>query len=311
MNESKNPSSEPDNTSNPPAKKKNTAVIIIVSALAVLLLVALYFIYDRNTKLDERSMELKSTYERLDSISDQLDAKITEIERLGGDITELEEAKVELEQEKEQLWKSKRYTERQLAEFKERLNGYKELLLMKDEEIENLKKVNEVLVSENTELKTEKNELVQNLNQAKVVQDELVDKVNLASKLEAENIVVAAVNRRGKERAEEFRSRQIEKLKVTFNIARNDVAPIEGKEILLRIIDDNGEVLFDVAKGSGTFLLNDEETFFTEKQEILFDNTEQEVTFIYDKGSEYERGVYTAEIYTDGYMMGRSQFTVK
>lgn len=91
----------------------------------------------------------------------------------------------------------------------------------------------------------------------------------------------------------------------------NEVAPIEGKDILIRIIDSNGQVLFDVANGSGTFMLNDKETFYTASQEILFDNSRQTVTFLYDKGSDYALGQYTMEVYTEDYKMGSHTFVVK
>jgi hypothetical protein len=69
--------------------------------------------------------------------------------------------------------------------------------------------------------------------------------------------------------------------------------------------------LFDVARGSGTFELDGKETFYTEKQEILFDNTQQQVNFLYEKGSEYLPGRYVMELYTDGYLMGSKSFRVK
>ena len=75
--------------------------------------------------------------------------------------------------------------------------------------------------------------------------------------------------------------------------------------------DENGQPIFDVARGSGTFQLNGREEFYTAGQEILFDNTKQKLTFMYEKGSAYASGVYNVEIYTDGYLMGRSQFTVR
>jgi hypothetical protein len=48
-------------------------------------------------------------------------------------------------------------------------------------------------------------------------------------------------------------------------LQKNDVAPVSGKEILMRIIDDNGNVLFDVARGSGTFELDGERDFLHRK----------------------------------------------
>jgi cell division protein ZapB len=89
------------------------------------------------------------------------------------------------------------------------------------------------------------------------------------------------------------------------------VAPIEGKKILIRVSDENGKPIFDVARGSGTFILNGKEEFYTAAQEILFDNTRQKLTFFYEKGSEYIPGTYTVDIFTDGYKMGTTTFVVK
>ena len=146
------------------------------------------------------------------------------------------------------------------------------------------------------------------VNKSKV---ELASKVAIASQLKVENVQILAVNERGREREMPAKSKQIDKLKVTFNISENNVAPIEGKDILIRIVDGKGQVIFDVAKGSGTFMYNNKEEFYTANQEILFDNTKQELSFEYTKGSEYESGVYLLEVYTDGYKMGSQQFEVK
>ena len=120
-----------------------------------------------------------------------------------------------------------------------------------------------------------------------------------------------SVSSKGKERESPFKNRQLEKLKVEFILADNKVAPIEGKKILIRVIDENGQVIFDVAKGSGTFIVNGKEEFYTSSQEILFDNTRQKLTYVYEKGSEYASGNYTVEIFAEGYKMGSMQFTVK
>ena len=127
----------------------------------------------------------------------------------------------------------------------------------------------------------------------------MASKVAIASQLKAENIQILGLNDRNKERESPFRNRQLSKLKIVFNLAENEVAPIEGKKIMIRIIDENGQVLFDVARGSGTFMYNGKEEFYTAAQEILFDNTRQQLSFIYEKGSDYADGSYTLEIYAD------------
>lgn len=298
-------------TSTPESKKTNKVLIYVVAALAVLLVAALVVHFIRENNLKERNAELMVVYSRLDSIGNEMQQKIVEIEQLGGNIDTLQMIRDSLEIEKEGLLESKTRSTKQIRTLKSRVEGYRELLVMKDTEIAELKKVNEELVVENKDLKVERNVLNKNLREAKKTEEKLTEKVQVASRLEAENIVIAALSVKGKAKEDEFRARQVDKLKVEFKIAKNDVAPISGKEILMRIIDDNDNVLFDVARGSGTFVLDGKETFYTAKQEILFDNSQQAVSFLYDKGSEYLPGRYVMEIYTDGYLMGSKSFRVK
>lgn len=295
-------------------KNNNRALVIIIILVAVIVVQGIKIYLDhqestaKETQLANTEEELAITMQRLTNINKELELKIAEIEQLGGDVEELEKAKSEIEAE---LSKNRRASRRTIQDLRDKADGYELLLKAKDEEIAKLKEINSELLTENTSLKTEKNELSDSLTQLSESKEELASKVAQASQLKAENIQVFAVNSRGKERKSPFKARQAEKIKVVFNIAENDVAPVEGKNILVRIVDANEQVIFDVAKGSGTFMFNNKEEFYTANQEILFDNTRQQLTFEYEKGSEYEPGIYQLEIYTADYKMGNTQFEVR
>lgn len=303
--------------SNQPAepKKSNSKAGFIIAFLSIVVIiqgVKIYLDFKDKAEITEQKAnveeDLAGTMQRLKEIQIELDQKITEIQKLGGDITDLQKAKGEVDA---QLKRNVAKSSKAIKELKDRVQGYEELLKIKDEEIEKLKSVNKELFTENKQLKTQKNVLHDSINRLATKKDELATKVAIASQLKAENISVMAVNSRGKERESPFKNRQLEKLKVEFNLAENKVAPVEGKKIIIRVIDENGQVIFDVAKGSGTFMLNNKEEFYTAQQEILFDNTRQKLTFFYTKGSDYATGNYSVEIYTDDYLMGAVQFVVK
>lgn len=289
-------------------KSKRALVIAFVSILVIVNGIKLYLDHEEKKELNN---ELAMQEVELDSINMELDLRIEEIRKLGGDVEELTRAKEDLEEQKEWLETNREANRKLIQRLAAKVDGYEELLVIKDEEIEKLKSLNQELLTENTELKTEKTQLSRSIRQLNQNQEQLEEKIAIASRLEAENISLVAINSRGKEREAPFRSRQIDQLKVEFNIAKNDVAPIEGKNIMIRILDSNGQVLFDVARGSGTFMIDGKEEFYTANQEILFDNTGQLITFVYDKGSSYESGEYTMEIYTEGYLMGSTKFVVK
>ena len=301
-------------TASPKKSGKNKTIIIIalLSIIVIIQGVKIYLDSQDNAVLTEQKAnveeDLAGTMLRLKEIQTELDQKIVEIKKLGGDITDLQKAKGEIDV---QLKRNVARSSKAIKELKDRMEGYEELLKIKDEEIEKLKSVNKELFSENKQLKTQKNVLNDSINRLATTKDALATKVAIASQLKAENLSVLAVNGKGKERESPFKNKQVEKLKVEFNLAENKVAPIEGKKIMIRIVDENNQVLFDVARGSGTFMLNNKEEFYTSTQEILFDNTRQKLTFLYEKGSDYSSGNYTIEIYTDGYQIGLTRFVVK
>ena len=295
-------------------KKGNKSAIFIALLLVIILVqsVKIYLDYQEKVEVKEQlattEEDLAGTMQKLTDIQAELNQKITEIEKLGGDVKELQKAKAEVELE---LKRNNKRSAKALQELKDRVEGYQELLKLKDQEIEKLKNVNTQLFSENKNLKTKQNKLSDSIVNLAKNKDELASKVAIASQLKAENITIKAVNNKGKERDSPFKNRQLQKLKVDFNLAENKVAPIEGKKIIIRIIDENGQVIFDVAKGSGTFIFNGKEEFYTAAQEILFDNTKQKLSYLYEKGSEYAAGKYIVEIFTDSYKIGSGQFEIK
>jgi len=298
-----------------PAPKKSNKNAIIIALLSLVVVVQAVKIYldsqekqEIKTELTSTEQELATTMQRMTEIRTELDQKIAEVQKLGGDVSDMLKAKAEVEAE---LKRSKRATGQEIKALKDKVEGYETLLKTKDEEITKLKSINKELLTENTSLKTEKNQLGDSINRLSETKEELATKVAIASQLKIENMRIVGLTDRGKERESPFKSRQIGSLKIEFNIGENKVAPIEGKKIMIRIVDENGQVLFDVNRGSGTFMLNGKEEFYTESQEVLFDNTKQKLSFLYDKGSDYPSGTYKMEVYTDDYLMGSGQFVVK
>ncbi len=291
---------------------RSTFVIILLLLIILVQSVKIYLDYKEKVAVKQQLVstetDLAGTMQRLNDVKNELDQKIADIQKLGGNIADLEKAKAEVVRE---LSRSTQRSAKALQELEDRLDGYEELLNLKDVEIEKLKSVNKELFSENKNLKTKQNKLSDSITSLEKNKKELASKVVLASQLRAENMVVKGVNSKGKERESPFRNRQLQKIKVEFTLAENNVAPIAGKKILIRIVDENGQVIFDVAKGSGTFMLNGKEEFYTAIQEILFDNTKQKLVFFYEKGTDYVEGNYVVDIYSEGYPMGKVSFTIK
>jgi chromosome segregation ATPase len=299
-------------------RKKDQSKNIIIIVLVLLVLISgmkLYTDYvDRSKKTEEiilLSTENNELNLRLDSATYQLNLRIQEIEKLGGDVRALEVLRDQLLEERNT---AKQRTDSEISALNRKINSLTGLLAQKDREILELRASNQQLFSENKDLKNTQAQIEEEVAQLNLQKQRLQAKVDEAAKLRAENIVIAAVNSRGKERVEtvkDFRNRQIEKLKVSFKLADNKLAEKGPRNVFVQVLGPNNQPIFDVAKGSGTFMVNGLEQFYTVKQDIIFDNSGQNLVFYYEKGSDYATGNHQIRVFVDNYQVGSKTFSVK
>ncbi|SHN30404.1 hypothetical protein SAMN04488057_11833 [Cyclobacterium lianum] len=302
---------QPENNQNGTEKGKNILIIVLI----ILVILSGWRLWNDHREKSQKNEEILILTEensdlniRLDSMTYQLDLRIQEIEKLGGNVDSLLTIKDQLIRER-QMERSRSAAE--IEQLNSRIDAYGKMLSEKDADILRLREQNVQLFAENEELKTDKAEVEEEVVKLNIEKGELEEKVTIASKLKAENIVVSAVNSRGREREDEFRNRQLTKLKVSFNIAENSVAPEGIRDVYIQVLSPNGQVIFDIAKGSGTFQMNGKEEFYTSKQDFLFNNSQQQLTYYYEKGSDYARGIYSVKVFSEGAEIGQGTFEIK
>ena len=143
------------------------------------------------------------------------------------------------------------------------------------------------------------------------------EKVKLASVLQAENIAVTFFNAKGSDKTKiekgipTVKLRNLDQLKVAFNLANNEVAEKNSKKIYLRISNEQGNCIHDDFS-TGTLQLADKTAIeYTQVQTILFDNSHQKLSYIYKHVKTYQKGLYTVYIYCEGHHIGSSKFKIE
>lgn len=259
---------------------------------------------------EEKTDEIDGLLSQLDEKEAEYDRLILEKEALGYDVSDLEQEREAL-LEDIKTWKSKaRLAGRDSKKLKKQLElknaQYTLELAEKDQVISFLKTENDSLVTTSQEL-----------TQQRHVQGDIIqaqnEKIKIGSVLRAENLKVTM--RTTKQKVVEnqpFKSKKMEAVVLQFNIAENNIAAFNKKEIAMRLVGPDGAVLFDLANGGGNIKTSENETiYYTLKQNLLFDNTKQVMTFPYFKGSEWEEGTYEIQVYADGHAVGNTSFEVK
>ena len=302
----------PSLLSHPQLPKKNNKALKIGMTLALMAIVLLaYFIQEEQQQNLLKEEALTTAFLQMDSLSNELDKRILTISKLGGEIDTLVGIKQKLEEEKKYFLNRDQRQKIKLGTLRDKVEGYRQLLLIKDEEINQLTQINEQLTTENIELKNETQVLNQSINNIKLEKKDLNQKVQLLSKLKIEDFIIAAIDVKGKERSDSFRKKHINQLQITFVLSENEVAPIEGKKLWIRVVAPDNTVYYDVNMGSGSFTFIGRELFYTAQKEILYDRSQQKVVVYYEKGSPYLIGPHTVEVYTDDYLVGSGSFIVK
>lgn len=313
------------------SESSNNSVIKAGLILAIALAVLFGFLYfnarQENDKLNvdvtQKERTLLTTQSKLDSIGRELDAQIAEVSALGGQIEELEALKAQLDQDKRNLINSKNVS---IRDYQNKIKNYESALVRKDEELAKLRSENTELSTQNqtltsevttlttikSELETQKSALSDSVNNYSLRNRELSDKVTLAAALKATNINVSAINSRGRERdGGDYKARRIDKVKISFKLIENPLTKKENKTVYMRLVDPAGNVVSDMATGSGSFNFGGKSTVYTAKQTIFYDNTGQSVDFIYSRGGAYESGKYSIELYSEDFRIGQTSFVVK
>ena len=291
---------------------KDKKLIYILSVIIIIfIVVSSYLIYNNIQKEKIRikqQTELDELYIDLDSVSNVLNDKILTISQLGGDIDSLLILKENIETEKREF-RNRAYA--QINRLQGKVDGYRELLLAQDEEIEKLKKLNEQLFEENKEQKVEINTLNDKITNINRSNKKLEEQIEIAGRLEIKDIEIVGVFRNGSTKINSFKNRSLNKLIVNFTVLENSLSKIEVLDIYLRIIKPSGQVVYDISKGSGSFTFDKRELFYSIKDEILIDKSEMTYNLEYVKSEELNKGEYQVILYTNNYEIGRSEFIIK
>lgn len=304
-------------------RKRYRLIIIVQSALNVLLLLLLGFFIFNYSKTDKKLLvkevelfQSDSTKMVLDNLLKQTDLELTEYKgknsQLDQFLREKNDSLQEFADRIEALLRKGKLTREELAAANDELD---QLRYYKRKYIGQIDSLNNVIINlntENTVLRTDIKSQKRKNEDLTMDVVRLGTKVAIGSKLTTQNIFVTGVKFRsnGKEK-ETIRVSQIKQLKVTFGLAENYVSEKGKKDIFLKVISPDGSTIYNEIAGSGTFKFQNEESLYSAKKTIDFNQEATQVTIYWDKGSEFVKGIFKAELYCEGFKIGSTEFELK
>ena len=289
--------------------KKNTLIGIIGAILLAALVGITYLLFmekqANREMLEEFQLEKEDLENEYSNFSQQYDElKLTVANDSLAQLLEQEQLKTQRLLEELRTVKSSNATE--IRRLKNELASLRKVMVSYVNQIDSLNRVNEqqrLVIAEVTEKYEAASRQVSSLSEER---NTLTKQVTLASQLDATGISVFPQNKRGKEAK---KVKDVQKLRISFNSAKNITAQAGETTVFVRISKpDNGVLTKD---RNDTFTYENRQLEYSIKKYIEYTGEEQAVTVYWDVNEVLYAGNYRVDIFADGNLIGSSSFGLK
>ncbi len=219
-------------------------------------------------------------------------------------IAQLTQEQMRTQQLLEELKQVKATDAREITRLKKELATVRAVLRDYVMQIDSLNRLNQNLRAENSRVHAElqqRNTEIAGLSSEKA---SLSEKVAIAAQLDATNIQLQLLNKRGKTTQKLKDCRQ---MRVSFAITRNVTAANGNRTVYVLIQNPGGNAL----TGGGAFAYENRTLECSAKKVIEYTGEETPVTVYWNVSQMLEAGDYRVSIFVDGSMIGSRTFTFK
>jgi len=194
-----------------------------------------------------------------------------------------------------------------IREYQKELTTLRTVLRSYVVQIDSLNTRNEELTKQNTTLVTKQTQMEISIKQLEDDKKGLEHKVSIASQLDITNLMAGALGSNGKQTDKFGRAA---KLRVCFTVLKNVTAPIGMKTFYIRIERPDGQLL--MSSKNDVFSYESSMINFTAKRAIEYGGEELDVCVFYNvDAGELLKGNYSADVFADGFHIGKASFQLK
>lgn len=288
---------------------KNKGLVIIIIVLAAAIAGISYFAFmqmEKNKEMSElfaiEKQEMENEYSNFATQYDELQIQIN-----NDSLREkLESEKLKTQRLLEELRQVKTSDAAEIMRLKKELKTVRAVLRTYVIQIDSLNRLNAALKQENEEVKSKYSEATAQITNLSQEKETLHQKVSLAAQLDATNITVQTLNKRGRKTS---RVKNVKKIAISFTIVKNITAETGNKTIYVRIAKPDNSIL--TKNDADKFKYEDREISYSIKKYIEYTGEEQSVNVYWNVEEFLSAGTYHIYIFADGNMIGQGDFSMK
>ncbi len=275
---------------------------IVIAILAVILaaISVLYYNINRRQQLQYHELEVVR-----DSIKNDLTNLISEYDSLQYQNDTISARLVEANQLVEQLKYERRLNYNRLRAYEKEVGTLRTVMKRYLRQIDSLNSLNKKLINENVSYRKEISTANLRAERAEEQASELKNKVQQGAILRARDIMLVALNEKGKTVT---RVRTATTLRVDFTLNANELATPGNREVFVRITSPDGYILS--TEQTPTFEFEGGKLSYSASREVDYQNEDLDVSIFYN-GSGFAAGTYKIQLYSGGYLMGSAEVALR
>ena len=195
---------------------------------------------------------------------------------------------------------------RRIAELKKELATVRQVMVSYVHQIDSLDRTNKQLVKENQQVKQQYQEVARQAQQLEEERTQLAEVVSRASMLEISHFEMIALNKRDRKTTI---YNQIQKLQFDYTVGRNITSKPGMKTLYMRITRPDGEVMQKSI--NHVFPFENSEIAYSVSKEFEYAGEEISGSLYWLVEEILQTGVYNADFFVDGELIGSFPFEIK
>lgn len=293
-------------TQKQPESKPSVVLVVIVILLAIATIVLGYKYYKESQQLVQTSEEKEILEDVKSDLEKQLRNMIIEYDSLKTNNDSVNDLLIQEQEKITRLLRMQASDAEKIRKYQSELETLRKVMRDYIVQIDSLNTRNRLLTEENIEVRRQLTS-VEEQNVMLAGEKELLStQVQLGSILSAKNITVEPQKKSDRSTN---KIRNLEQIKVCFTVRENAIAAAGTKEIYLRIIRPDELVLPN--DNGDTFDFNDEQVVYSANRELEYENNDIDICIFWTKNTDLIAGNYTVILYSEGYEIGSSSFSLK
>lgn len=289
--------------------KKNYIFIIII----VLLVAGIAFLLYQNHEQQENINAMAETMEfEKEQLEDEFEDLALQYDGYQINISNdsladlLAQEQQRVQDLREELRITKATDAKKINALKKELATVREIMVGYVHQIDSLDRQNKQLAQENREVK-QQYQAIQEQNQTlHEEKTKLTEVVSRAAMMEVADFSCTPLNKRDRKTTI---FKQIQKLQFNFSILKNITTQPGVKTVYLRLVGPDGEVLYK--NEANLFPLDNGEVLYSVKKDFEYAGEQVDEVLYWPVEEILEKGIYNADFFIDGNLVGSFPFTLK